>query len=61
LFFVDFFELELFVWSATVDDVADHWRDHYELYDNNEEPDESYKPDRIVEISIAAPSAGVVM
>jgi hypothetical protein len=61
LYFVDFIELELFVWSETVDDVADHWRGHYDLYDDDEESDESYKPDRIFEISIAAPTPGVVM
>lgn len=65
LYFVDHWERELFVWSETVDDVANHWRDHYELYDyddeESDEPCEAPDPDRIVEISIAAPRSGVVV
>jgi hypothetical protein len=53
---------ELFVWAETVDAVADHWRDYFQL-DDGEESDELYddeQPDRIFEIPIAAPRPGPV-
>jgi hypothetical protein len=55
---------ELFVWAESVDAVADHWRDHFQLYEYNddEEPNELYdeEPDRIFEIPIEAPRPGPV-
>jgi hypothetical protein len=45
--------LDLFVWSETLHGVADHWRSYYEL--NADE-----QPDRIFEISTAAPRPGPV-
>jgi hypothetical protein len=45
---------DLFVWSGTLDAVADHWRSHYELDDDEEQPD------RIFEISIVVPRPGPV-
>jgi hypothetical protein len=44
---------DLFVWSETLDTVADHWRSYYEL-------DADERPDRICEVSIAAPRRGPV-
>jgi hypothetical protein len=45
--------LDLFVWSEALDAVIDHWRSYYEL-------DDDEQPERIFEISMAAPRPGPV-